>query len=197
MELDELEIGDARAGQVRERDAVAGRHGGIRRLAIDLARAAGGQQRGARARLGRARRRRSRNRTPATRAVLDDGLHRHGVIETSTDREADEPRGQHAADLAAGRVVRVQHAPDRVRAFAREVERAVRRAIERRAPLDQLVERSAALPTRARARPLVAQPVAGARSCPRRGVRASRRRRRRRRCRPARSRCCRRRDRTW
>ena len=46
MKLDELEIGDAGAGVVRQRDAVAGRHRRIGRLAEDLAGAAGGQQHG-------------------------------------------------------------------------------------------------------------------------------------------------------
>ena len=45
MELDELQVGDARAGVIRERDAVAGRHRGVRRLAEHLAGAAGGEQR--------------------------------------------------------------------------------------------------------------------------------------------------------
>ena len=45
MKLDELEIGDPRAGVIRERDAVAGGHRRIRRLAEDLSGAAGREQR--------------------------------------------------------------------------------------------------------------------------------------------------------
>ena len=49
MELDELEIGDARTRVVGERDAVARRHDRIGRLAKYLAGAAGGEQRRRRA----------------------------------------------------------------------------------------------------------------------------------------------------
>ena len=44
MELDELEVGDPRAGAIGQRDAVAGGHRGIGRLAEDLSGAARGQQ---------------------------------------------------------------------------------------------------------------------------------------------------------
>ena len=43
-----------------------------------------------------------------------------------------------AADLAAGRIARVQHTADRVRAFAAERGLAMRVAIEPRAPVQQL-----------------------------------------------------------
>ncbi len=46
---------------------------------------------------------------------------------------------QRAANLPAGRIRGVQHAPPAVRAFAAERQRADRIAIEPRAPLDQLV----------------------------------------------------------
>ena len=47
MELHELEVGDARAGELRHRDAVAGGHLRVGRLAEHLAGAAGREQRGA------------------------------------------------------------------------------------------------------------------------------------------------------
>ena len=47
---------------------------------------------------------------------------------------------QHAADLAAGRVARVQHAAHAVRRLAPERRAGRRVAIERRAPLDQLAD---------------------------------------------------------
>ncbi len=72
MKLDELEIGDAGAGVIRERDAVAGRHRRVGRLAEHLTGAAGRQQR-RRGRGPRARApRRSKNATPRATPVLDD-----------------------------------------------------------------------------------------------------------------------------
>jgi hypothetical protein len=44
---------------------------------------------------------------------------------------AEESPGQRARDLAARRVLRVQHAADRMRPFTRQVERAVAGAVER------------------------------------------------------------------
>ena len=41
---EDLEVGHARAGTIRECDAVAGRHGGVRRLEEHLPGAAGGKQ---------------------------------------------------------------------------------------------------------------------------------------------------------
>ena len=60
---------------------------------------------------------------------------------------------QHAADLAAGRVARVQHAPHAVRAFERQRRLAVGAAIERRAPRPSARARSAGRPRPARAPP--------------------------------------------
>ena len=67
MKLDELQIGDARAGVIRERDAVAGGDAGIGRFAEDLTGAAGRQQRRVRANLLPLARcdRRTRRRRPA------------------------------------------------------------------------------------------------------------------------------------
>ena len=48
VELEELHVRDARADPVRHRDAVAGRDVGVRRVEVDLARAAGGQHHRAR-----------------------------------------------------------------------------------------------------------------------------------------------------
>ena len=46
MKLDELEIGDPRAGVIRQRDAVAGGDRRVRRFAEHLSGAAGREQRG-------------------------------------------------------------------------------------------------------------------------------------------------------
>jgi hypothetical protein len=137
MELDELEIGDARAGQIREHDAVARRDRRIGRLAIDLPGAAGREQRRIRARLVQ-HARRVQEPHANHRGVLDDRLHGGGMVDDGDRRAAGEVRGEHARDLAARRIARVQHAPHRVRGLAREIERAVRLAIERRPPVDQL-----------------------------------------------------------
>ena len=69
-------------------------------------------------------------------------------------RQRAHPLPEHAADLAAGRVAGVQHAPHAVRRLAAERRPAVGVAIEPRAPVDAARARSAALPRRARAPPL-------------------------------------------
>ena len=49
MELVELHVGNLSAGTVRHGDSVSGGHGGVRRVAVDLACSSAGQQHGARA----------------------------------------------------------------------------------------------------------------------------------------------------
>ena len=111
----------------RHRDAVAGRDRRVRRLAKDLAGAAGRQQRRAGpdvrgapsgievvGRRRRARRRSADRRSPAR-------ARRRGCADA---RDARCP--QHAADLAAGGVAGVQHAADAVRRLAAERRLAVR-----------------------------------------------------------------------
>ena len=144
MKLHELEVGDARAGQKRERDAVAGGDGRIGRLAEDLSGAAGREQRGRRARLDQ----------PAVAVEESDATRRARrstiactTVAWSIDRQRRrraEPRGQHAADLPSGGVCGVQHAPHRVRALARQMRRAVRQRGRTRRPTRAARRRSAA-----------------------------------------------------
>ena len=88
----------------------------------------------------RRRTRRPRRRATCASASCDD-------VTPGVRRDA---RPQHAADLAAGRVARVQHAAHAVRAFARQRRLAVGVAIERRAPRRSARARSAGLRRRAR-----------------------------------------------
>ena len=156
MKLDELEIGDARAGVVRDRDAVAGRDRRIRRLAEHLPRAAGREQRTRRARLRRSFRQSSKYRTPTHAPVLDD--HPDGARVRARTRTLGMRRDalpEHAADLAArwrrARAARAARcAPPRVASAGR----AVGVAIEARRPTRSARARSAGplRPARATAR---------------------------------------------
>ena len=195
MELHELEIAHLRAAPVRHREAVAGRDGGVRRLAEHASGAARREQHGARARHARRDRRRTRSARPGTRRPPMSSVVASASCSTRTPAAAADPAPQRAGNLAARDVARVQHAPDAVRAFARERGLAIRVPIERHAPLDQLAHV---------ARAFVDEQIDGRRdrTAPRRrqacrpgAVRVSRRDRWQRRCRPARTRCCSRRDR--
>ena len=134
MKLHELHVRDARAGQIRQRDAVAGRDRRIRRFAVHLARAAGRDQRRAGARLA----------NPAARveetharhaAVLDERLDRERMIDDRDVRLPHQTGGQHSRLISrpvasrACRTRRTECAP-----FAGQVERAVRPTVEAGAP---------------------------------------------------------------
>ena len=198
MELHELEVGHARAGLERHRDAVAGGDRRVRRLAKHLAGAAGREQRARGADRRCTSPSRSTNVAPDARAVVD-------VAATApAHRRARCTRGcaatllpQHAADLAAGGVARVQHAAHAVRGLAAERRAPVRVAIEGRAPLDQLAHVARTVVHEHVDRLGHAQAVAGGDACRARAAPANRRARPPRRCRPARSRCCSRADRPW
>ena len=68
MKLHELHVGERDAGAMRDREAVAGRDDGIRRVAIDLAAAAGREHGRVGDDLGRRGRRCSRARRRTRRA---------------------------------------------------------------------------------------------------------------------------------
>ena len=136
MELHELEVGDAGAGAIRERDAVAGRNRRIGRLAEHLSGSAGGQQRGAGTKL------------PAHTALIEKGHPRHAavldqqfgdqrVMDGVDRREPADALPERPADLAAGRIAGVQHAPHAVRRLASEGGPPARIAIEARTPFEQ------------------------------------------------------------
>ena len=160
VELHELEIGNAGAAAVRHRHAVAGRHRRIRRIAIDVARAAGREQH------------RLRPRHPhapivgqelhaGAPAALDEQVDDAGVrVRPDAGHGRDAPV-ENAADLAAGRIPRVQHTTDAVRAFDGQRELPVGTAIEARAPLHQLADESRPVLDERMHGALVAQAVAG------------------------------------
>jgi len=176
MELNEFQIGDAGAGSMRDRDAVAGRDRGVRRLPEDLAGAAGGEQgrrgadlpfRAAFVEVFDA----ADARQP--RVAFDDQIADEGMIERRDRRQAGDPEPQHAADLTARRITGVQHPPHRVRGLASEGEAAARAALEGRPPFDQLVDASRTFLSQDRDGLFVAQAVASAnriRRVQRRGV---------------------------
>ena len=147
---------------IRERDAVAGRDGGVRRLAKHLAGAAGRQQhRRARAPRGARRPRRRTGRRDArpsstTRSVTSAWL--IVVDRRQRARRAPTARGRSRGRWRRRRAARGGRcAPPRGRAPV-----AVGVAIEARAPLHQLAHVARAFLDQHAHRRLVAQPVAGA-----------------------------------
>ena len=134
MKLDELEIGDAGAGAIRQRDAVAGCHARIGRLAKDLTRAARREQRGAGA-----------HRVPGAAPIVERGADRGAALdqqlgdERVVDRLDRRTTGDaHAADLAAGASPACRPT-DAVCAASRRRRTAVGLAMNR-VPLDQLAD---------------------------------------------------------
>ena len=140
---------------------------------------------------------RSTNVAPAHAPSRVDSDSRQRVVEHADARMRRDPLPQHAADLAAGGVARVQHAAHAVRGLAAERRAARRRRDRRPRPSRSARARSAALRGRARRRPRRRTARRRRPSCRARAAPASRRRRSPRRCRPARSRCCSRADRPW
>ena len=161
MKLHELEIGDACARMVRERDAVAGRNRGIRRLAEDLAGAAGREEHRVRRVPAWRTPGRSKYRTPAIWPDLDDEIGDERVVDRRDGVQRPDLLPHRAADRAAGGIADVENAPDAVRRLEPERQFAVRVAIEARAPGDQLAHVARALFDQHAHRGLVAQPVAG------------------------------------
>ncbi len=137
MELHELEVGHLRARLERHGHAVAGRDGGIRGLGEHLPGTAGGEQRRAGPdhvpRIVRVTIRRA-DAVPALAEQFGDDR----VIDDRDGRQRRHLPMQHAADLAPGGVLRVQHAPDAVGRLARRRRPAIRVAIEARTPVQQL-----------------------------------------------------------
>ena len=167
VELEELHVGDRRAGAVGHGDAVAGRDVGVGGVEVDLARAA-------RAEEGRAR---GEAVHLARRAVEDVGAPADGALaarEQEVDGEValvdgDVRRGAHglaegADHLAPGRVGGVQDAPLRVPALAPEVVLVVvgvAAQVEVRAQGDEIAHPVRALAHHHLDRVAVAEPVAG------------------------------------
>ena len=206
VELEELHVRDARAHPVRHRDAVAGRDVGVRRVEVDLARAAGGQHHRARddrfhgagrlvQQVGAEHGVRPavlRGRQQIDRHVI--GQHRDAV---GAPRDA---REQRLLDRPAGRVLGVDDAAGGVAALAPERQVPVGVAVERDARARWRTTGCARAPRARRSRRCRGGRARRPRAaCRRRGWRSPRCRRdpARRRRRPARRRCWRRRGRAW
>ena len=161
MKLDELEIGNAGAGVIRERDAVAGGDRRIGGLAKDLAGAACREQRTRRARLLQAAV--AIEETNAFNgAAGHEQVGHQRMIDHVDGRQCPHPLPQHAANLAAGGIAGMEHAPHAVSRLAPERRAAALVAIEAGTPLQQLADVSRSLLNQHAHRALVAQPVAGA-----------------------------------
>ena len=141
MELIELHVGELSAGLCGQGDAVAGGHGGVGGVAVDLARSAGGDEDSARADpLQNALRAAFAVEQvgPDHAAICDDQAGDRGPFGKTNALVDAGKGGQRAADLGAGGVaVGVQDAGQGVRAFA-GAQQFARFGIEGRAPLDQL-----------------------------------------------------------
>ena len=172
MKLHELEVGDARAGEIRERDAVAGRD---RRDWSSRDRP--GRRRPSRAAWRAARASPSRpvrvEKPDAGDApVLDDRLHGDGVID---DHDASQRRraARPARGRSRGRSRRARAARAAPSARPRARDRARRRAGDRRPRPTRSARARSAGPsaTSTCTAALVAQAVAGRESCRRRAAR--------------------------
>ena len=137
VELDELDVGERRAGAPGEREAVAGGLDRIRRPREDLADAAGRQHDRAGA---------VQHDGPSGVAREDAGhaaavhheLERQGALEDAQAAAVAQPLAERADDLGAGGIAGVQDARARVRGLAREVEPAGGVAVEPRAERQEL-----------------------------------------------------------
>jgi 3-dehydroquinate synthase len=162
MKLDELEIRDARAGVIGERDAVAGGDRRIRGFAKHAAGAAGGEQRRPRVDLATDILGIEIRHADHT-SVVDEHFGDERVIDDRDVRERADAVPQRASDFAAGCIACVQHAANGVRGLTPERGPAARIEIESRAPVDELAHVARTFLDEDAHRRFVAQAVAGAR----------------------------------
>ena len=139
VELDELQIGEARAGAPREGEAVAGRLRRVGRPREDLADAAGGEHDRPRA-VEDERTVGVPGEDAGDAAAVPHQLEGEGALEDGEAALRAERGAQGAHDLGARGVPRVQDACSRVRGLAREVELAGGVPIEARAEGQELRE---------------------------------------------------------
>ena len=177
--------------------AVAGRDRGVGRLAKHLPGAAGRQQRRAAREPRAAVAVRVENADADARAVAHEQIGDERVLDDAMTRGAADAAPQHAPDLAAGGVARVQHAADAVGRLAASARRPSGVAIEAPRPRRAARARSAAPSSTSTRTALVAQAVAGGQRVLGVQLRRVVGARPRRRCRPARSRYCPRRAPPW
>ena len=138
MKLYELHVGEDSACFIGDGHAVAGGHFGIGGLAVDLAQAAGGQQNCTRAQLVLRTVGFINEAQPRDAAALDDQFGRECVRAQVQMRDGVRPSKQRTADFSAGRIaVSVQDSRAAVRGLS--CKRQFRsRAVEFRAPCDEL-----------------------------------------------------------
>ena len=163
MKLHELEIGDAGAGVVRERHAVAGGDAGIGRLAKDLPCAAGRQQRRRRASLRDARPRRRRTRRRRTRPPSTMSSVDQHVIHRRSDGRQRRRRAPRARGRSRGRSHRRRAARGErcARPRGRSAGCAAASRSNARAPIDELAHIARAVLDQHADGGFVAQAVAG------------------------------------
>ena len=171
MKLDEFQVRHARACEVRERNAVAGRNRGVGRLAKNPAGAARCQQRRGGAHLTPNAAAVDVRDTRCRAAVLQHVRHER-VIDCFDRSERVHAIPQHASDFAPRRVACVQNAADAVRRLTAECDRAAAVAIESRPPLDELADVRRSVLDQHPNGFCVAQPVAGAHGIRRMQLRA-------------------------
>ena len=123
-------------------------------------------------------------------AVGDDQLGRTGVLQHADARVRAHARPEQPADLAAGRIARVQDAPDAVRRLARRAPASRRSRDRTRRPTTSSSTTYSDLRGRARRPQRDRRGRRRPRSCPAHAAPANRRDRAPRQCRPAHSRCC-------
>ncbi len=129
MELHELHVRELHAGAVRDREAVAGRDDGVRRVAIDLTAAAGREHGGVGDDLDRAAG--DARAHAAAAAAIDDEIEDTRLLEDGDALALLHARAQRARDFGAGLIaVRVHDAIARVRRFLAELELAVGAEVE-------------------------------------------------------------------
>ena len=161
VELHELDVADDRSGAEGEAEPVGGRAGRVGRVAVERARAAGGEDDGARFDGGGVAVRVFDDRADAA-AGVDDQLPRPRA-DAEVESRALRPRRQRRLDVEARPVsARMQHAVDGVRALASERDPSVPAAVEADAELDQAADRRGALPGQDADGGRVAEPRAGA-----------------------------------
>jgi hypothetical protein len=160
VELDELEIGDACAGEKRHRHTVAGGDGRIGSLAEHLSGAAGRKEH-------RGRTRRSHRsiilEKPGTHAAAVFN-HKANDADVGVSGHAGQRRDalpEHPSDLTPRRVARVQHAPRAVGPFDRERRLPIGIAVEPCAPRDQLADVGRTVFREGRDGALVAEAIPG------------------------------------
>ena len=155
MELEELEVGDRSARADRRGDAVRGRDRRVRRVRVELARAAGGEDDGVGrdllaatpdgGGLGGRRPVADEQVDAADASVPDHEIHQERVLDDA-HAAGPEPRDERLLDRGArGIPARVQDARIRVRRLETLDERALGVAVERDAEVDEFADARGAL----------------------------------------------------